>query len=729
MGGAVVGAIAAAAGAAAQATILGAASGAILTSALVAGASSLVLGGLARALAPDPPSLDSNQIKSRGIVRQIRQPITTRKVVYGEVRVSGPIVRMEQTSNNEFLHVVIALADHEVEEIGEVWFNDYPVTDDMLDGSNVVNTGRYDGLVRINKHLGTAAQTADSDLVAETSATSTDRARGVAYIYVRLKFDRDKFPTGVPNISAWVKGRKMTDTRTSTEKWTPNVGLMAHDYLSNDRFGYGASSDELDDTFTNAAANTCEEIEDTTSRDETVDTVDFANDLIEFDVDKLFLQTGDRVRVLTTGTAPGGLATATDYYVIPFQRKQSDDTNPRIKLATNLDNAIAGAEITITDAGTGTHTIRKTGEPRYFGGGVLDTAVEPQANIEDIISGMAGRAVYSSGSWKLLAGAFASPTLTFDESHIIGAISVQTRLSRRERFNTVKGTYISPINDGQPSDYPVVTNSTFKTNDNGRELIRDVDLPFTQRPHTAQRIAKIELEKSRQEITFNADFNLHAMQLRAGDTVNIDNTRFGWSSKVFEVVEWGLEMRDGFPVVNMTLRETASTVYDWSNGEETSVDPAPNTTLPNPFDVDPPTGLAVTPVEITTASGDITFKFTLTWTAPSDIFVTNGGYYEVQFKRTSDTDWTRNFRAEDEDTAIDIPQVKPAVNYDTRIRAVNSLGVRSAYQSLFGFTIDSPSGATIALDYGQITGTVIDTTDFGSITDSVDDTLDFGSIV
>lgn len=69
---------------------------------------------------------------------------------------------------------------------------------------------------------------------------------------------------------------------------------------------------------------------------------------------------GTRVRLTTTTTLPGGLATATDYYVI----KVSDST---FKLATSYANAIAGTAINITDAGTGTQTITWL-LPRYTNG-------------------------------------------------------------------------------------------------------------------------------------------------------------------------------------------------------------------------------------------------------------------------------------------------------------------------------------------------------------------------
>lgn len=72
------------------------------------------------------------------------------------------------------------------------------------------------------------------------------------------------------------------------------------------------------------------------------------------------LLTGTRVRLTTTTTLPGGLATATDYYFI----RMSDTT---FELATSYANAIAGTQINITDAGTGTHTVTWL-LPRYTNG-------------------------------------------------------------------------------------------------------------------------------------------------------------------------------------------------------------------------------------------------------------------------------------------------------------------------------------------------------------------------
>ena len=697
-------------------------------------ATSLVMSGLQRLIMgkPSKPRGGSSAIQNTGITTQVKQPIMTRKPTYGEMRRSGGILYIGMSSNNDFLHLVVEVAPHEIDSIGEIWLNDYSIPVDHLDGSGVVNTGRYDGLVRIKKHLGTDAQTADSDLVSEVSEWTTNhRLRGIAYIYIRLEWDEDKFPTGVPNVSAWIKGKKVYDPRTTTTVFNPNVALVLNDYLEDTEFGLGAATSEIDQTALIAAANSSDEFVTVTSYDETVSSVDASGDLLEILGDKLFVQRGDRVRIVTTGTAPGGLSTGVDYYVIPYQRTDT----LRIMLATTYANALSDTQIDITDAGTGTHTIRKNAEPRYTGAITINTDGNVSDNIKDILSGMAGLINYTGGVYRMLSGSFQTPTIFFNENDLFSAYNVKTKVSKRERFNTVRGVYVSPINAGESSDYPQITNSTYITED-GETIVRQVDMPITQRPHTAQRIAKVNLEISRQEITWSADFSLKALQVVAGDNAYFTVAAMGWTDKVFQIKNWKLTYteEDGvvIPVVHMEMREIASAVYDWNNGEETAVDPAPNTTLPNAFDVSAPTSLVVTPQEITTAENDKTYKFKLDWTAPADGFVTTGGKYEIQFKKSAETDYLPSYFVDGALSSMDVNQVQPGINYDVRIRAINYFGVKSAFSALTGFTIESPSGATVQLDYQEFvgpTGTIVDSFDYGEFSDSVSDSLDYGEFV
>jgi hypothetical protein len=73
------------------------------------------------------------------------------------------------------------------------------------------------------------------------------------------------------------------------------------------------------------------------------------------------------VQLTTTGTLPAGLATSTDYWVIV------NDANS-IKLASSIQNAVAGTAVDITAAsGGGTHTITPT-YTNFSGSGLNDSA-------------------------------------------------------------------------------------------------------------------------------------------------------------------------------------------------------------------------------------------------------------------------------------------------------------------------------------------------------------------
>ena len=532
-----------------------------ITGILTSLATSIVLQGLQKLLMPKPKA---PKFGASGITTQIRQPIMTRKPVYGELRLSGGVLFIGSSgTTNTYLHYIIEVAPHEIQEIGEIWLNDYSIAPDHIDGTTfVVNTGRYKNKVRIKKYLGTTTQTADSMLIADVPQwTTAHKLTGIAYIYVRLQWDKNIFPTGVPNVSAWIKGKKVLDTRTSTTAYSNNLALITNDYLRDTTFGLAATSAEIDSTFVNAAANTCDEMVTTATLSQTVkksgstSLIDTATEIITLDGDRLKFITGDRVQVTNSGGAlPAGISAVTNYYVIAYQRKDT----VRIKLASSYANALAGTSINITGTGTGTHTINKNAEPRYTGAIQIDSANEVGENIKDILTGFAGEVVYCGGSYRLYAGVYQTPTVYFDESDLAGPIAVQTKVSRRERFNSVHGVYISPLNDGQPSDYPPVKSATYITED-GEEIIRQLDFPTTQRPATAQRLAKIELEKSRKELTWTADFNLAGMLVQAGDNAFFTNTRMGWTDKVFKIASWKLDVRDQdrvpVPVVNMTLRE------------------------------------------------------------------------------------------------------------------------------------------------------------------------------
>lgn len=211
-------------------------------------------------LSPKAPSFSDSSLLDRN--QTIRSPIAARQIIYGQCKTSGVLVYISTTgTKNEYLHMVIALAGHEVEEIGDVYFNDELV----LTGSGSSASGKYAGYAEIYKKLGGDTQTVETNLEAATSGltdgkwTSNHRLRGIAYVYVRLKWNAEVFVGGIPNVSAIVKGKKVWDPRTSTTAYSANAALCLRDYLTDTRLGMAMDASEIDDTSFITAANICDE--------------------------------------------------------------------------------------------------------------------------------------------------------------------------------------------------------------------------------------------------------------------------------------------------------------------------------------------------------------------------------------------------------------------------------------------------------------------------------------
>lgn len=670
---------------------------------------SVALGFAQIALTPKPKSPDFSSLTQRSTtrIRQFQSPTTPWRLLVGEGRVSGPTTFVESTSNNEFFHTIITIAGHEIEAIKYIMIAEDPIYDDELDGDGLVNTGKFSGLIRIRKFLGTASQLADPDLVSEVENWTTEhRLSGRAYIYLRIKFDRDKFPTGIPTISCWAKGYKIFDVRDSGTRWTPNSALTIRNYVTlpvlQGGMGFDATED-IDDTFITAAANTCDEFVDTEEIVQTVLSVDDANDVVVLDGDIIQVQTGDRIQITATTTVPPGLALSTDYYAIITKHKKTENSDLEMGFATTYANALADVLIDITGEGAGDMTVVKNGEPRYTCNGVVETERPTGGILEDMLSSMAGRGSHIGANWKFYAGAPRSATLAFDESDVISDLIIETKRSRRERFNAMKGTYASPLNNFAPADWPPYLSEVFLAEDNGERIFRDFDLSYTSRPHMAQRIAKIQLERHRQQLRISTTMRMAMFKAQPGDVIQLSIDRMGWASKEFEVTELSLiaipggDQGETAMAVDVTLQEYAAATFTWTSAaDESLVDPAPNTNLPDAFANSPPGNLLITEeIFISRDGGGVKARAIMTWSAPDDVFVRD---YVPEHKLASESDWMP--LASTEILSANINDIAAGI-HDFRVKLRNTFDISSLYitktQEIFALSASptTPTGLTI----------------------------------
>ena len=176
---------------------------------------------------------------------------TPRRIIYGTCRVSGQIAYVESAGDqNQFLHLVVILAGHQVSGFGTVYLDDKPVSEF---GSKVTYEV-FDG----------TQTTACAQLVAASAGlwTNDHKLLGCAYIYLKLEYDETLFPTGLPIVKVVVNGKPVFDPRSGLTAWSDNPALCVRDYgmLSEEDGGMGCDDDELPDSFILAAANVCDQL-------------------------------------------------------------------------------------------------------------------------------------------------------------------------------------------------------------------------------------------------------------------------------------------------------------------------------------------------------------------------------------------------------------------------------------------------------------------------------------
>jgi hypothetical protein len=144
---------------------------------------------------------------------------------------------------------------------GTVAGNVFSVTGAAFDGVyRVMFQEAYtESRARVRRYTGAPGQNLYNDLTALVGAAvgPSDRFEGFAALLVTLQYDQDAFPTGVPNISAVMRGARVFDPRTSTTAWTENPALIARDWSLHPHGG-GCVAAEINEPAFTAAANACD---------------------------------------------------------------------------------------------------------------------------------------------------------------------------------------------------------------------------------------------------------------------------------------------------------------------------------------------------------------------------------------------------------------------------------------------------------------------------------------
>ena len=312
---------------------------------------------------------------------------------------------------------------------------------------------------------------------------------------------------------------------------------------------------------------------------------------------------------------------------------------------------------------------------------VLDTSKKAIDNVKKFVSGARAYLNFSGGIYNVLVETSGSASITLTEDNIIGGISVQSK-NKNSRYNRVIVTFTNPDKNYQNDtvQFPPVDetglasadqHATMKTEDGGLLLEGRFDFTMLTSPYQAQEMAEIILRRSRTSLDISLVADGTALDLAVGDIVNITHATPSFSAKPFRVQ--GMNVNSDYSV-SLQCSEHQDSFYTFGTQQE--VASIPNTTLPNPFVIQPPASVTLSDQLIEYNDGTVIVALDVTIGASPDNFI---DFYQVEYKLSTDSDFI--IYAQGSGLNHRVLNVIDQQTYDVRVKAVNSAGVSSTYVS------------------------------------------------
>lgn len=363
-------------------------------------------------------------------------------------------------------------------------------------------------------------------------------------------------------------------------------------------------------------------------------------------------------------------------------------------------------------------------EARYTINMTFDLSRTRGEVLQDMLAACAGRITIQSGQYVIVPGAWVGPSLSLTQDNLIGPVEYKPIMTIRDVCNGVKGTYTSPVNNWQAGDIPPYcedalhkyTSDRWLAADGGVRLWKDVSFPATTSCPTAQRLAKIELERTRREGRLTLHCDMSAYPAVALDVIDFTYSRYGWVNKTFEVLSSKLVVQTdpngGAPRlgVDLELAETDSTVYDWSTTEELTPNDTPSPAIANGNILTGPQFLELESGPATTvvgADGVAIPRILAAWLAAPDATIQSGGTIQVEYQKVGDTLWTPCGSVSGAQTQFYISGVVSGSQYNVQLAGFTAKGVSSGWVQAGPVTVSATATSFSASSLTYPDGTLV----------------------
>ena len=545
-------------------------------------------------------------------------------VVYGTRKVGGNVVFLETSgTDNEFLYMAIILSEGEIDDITSIFVNDSQVN---FDGDIADNTQR-------------SVASSDSNFFKADPNVEGSSAASLITIEPHFGTDSQSASSLLSGLSSWTSNHRLRGLAYIALKFKWNNDAFGSLPTVNAIIkGKKVYNPNLDSTVTGGSGS---------HRAYTSSTWEYSDNPIYQLLDYL---RNDRF----------GMGIANSYFDSNFADWQvAGDV-----CDTDITPFSGASTIDLMDS----HT-------------VVDTSRKAIDNVKDFVRGSRSFLNFSAGKYNILVEGSGSASITLTEDNILGGIQISSK-NKNSRYNRVIVNFINPEKNFQSdtAQFPPVdetglasadTFSNMQTADGGLLLEGRFDFSMLTNPHQAQEMAEVILRRSRTSLDINIKADATALDLSIGDIVNVTHATPSFSAKPFRVQ--GMTLNTDH-TVTLQCSEHQDSYYAFG----TQVAPAtiPDTTLPNPFSVQPPASVTLSDTLIEYNDGTVIVALDVTIGATPDKFI---DFYQVEYKLSTDSDFI--IYAQGSGLNHRVLNVIDQQTYDVRVKAVNTTGVSSTFVS------------------------------------------------
>lgn len=219
-------------------------------------------------------------------------------------------------------------------------------------------------------------------------------------------------------------------------------------------------------------------------------------------------------------------------------------------------------------------------QARYRINGVLDTGTNVLDNVNKILDACDSWMAYNAakGQWSIVINKAETSSFSFNDDNIVEDIKVGT-IDINQSVNQIEARFPNKLNK-DIADYVYIKTPTELLYPNEPINKSTIDLDLVNNNIQAQYLANRILEQAREDLMVTIKTTYEGIQVNAGDVIDVTNSAYGWTNKLFRVMKVNEVAReDGMLGAVLELTEYNAQVYD--NKDITSFSTSGNSDIAN----------------------------------------------------------------------------------------------------------------------------------------------------